>query len=546
MSVGPVRTVRADPIGLVRREVVWTESAELVVHPRTIGVPSTSTGLIRDLEGTPTRDLTSSDVAFHALREYQPGDERRYIHWKSTAKTGTFMVRQFEQTRRSHLVVALTLATGDYASEEEFELAVSVAGSLGVRAIRDGRTVSVVVSTVTPEFAKRKILAVRALATHVPARLLDELAVVDVAAAALNIRDVARVAADDVDGISVAFLVTRIAHDRRRAACRVATRSRSGSRSSRSSATRMPCPASGASPASACSPSATSTTCASRSPGRRRSHEHGQRRRAPPHRRASSSSTRSCSGRPPRSRPSRCGRSTRTRASSCWSPSRPCSASVVAILGAVFRWKSFVVILVGFGVLLLAGVPLAVPDQAIAGFLPSLDGIRELLAGVALGWKQLLTIALPVGDYQALLVPAFVLVLTSTIVALSIALRARWGELGVIPPIVALHRGHRVRAGEGAVAGPVGARHARRRAALADLAALAQAPGVDPRCSTRATDGATSAAAVDSGFGVRNLIAGGLLLAVAATASIGAASRSAAGGDRDVLRTVDRAAVRSA
>ncbi|MEO8263489.1 MAG: DUF58 domain-containing protein, partial [Pseudolysinimonas sp.] len=203
----PVRTVRADPIGLVRRELLWTDSAELVVHPRTIGVPSTSTGLIRDLEGAPTRDLTSSDVAFHALREYQNGDERRYIHWKSTAKTGTFMVRQFEQTRRSHLVVALTLATGDYASEEEFELAVSVAGSLGVRAIRDGRTVSVVVSTVTPEFAKRKMLAVRALATHVPARLLDELAVVDVAAAALNIRDIARIAADDVDGISVAFLV---------------------------------------------------------------------------------------------------------------------------------------------------------------------------------------------------------------------------------------------------------------------------------------------------------------------------------------------------
>jgi uncharacterized protein (DUF58 family) len=207
VPVGPVRTVRADPIGLVRRELLWTESAELVVHPRTIGMPSTSTGLIRDLEGTPTRDLTSSDVAFHALREYQNGDERRYIHWKSTAKTGRFMVRQFEQTRRSHLVVALTLATGDYASEEEFELAVSVAGSLGVRAIRDGRTVSVVVSTVTPEFAKRKMLAVRALATHLPARLLDDLAVVDVAAAALNIRDVARVAADDVDGISVAFLV---------------------------------------------------------------------------------------------------------------------------------------------------------------------------------------------------------------------------------------------------------------------------------------------------------------------------------------------------
>lgn len=207
VSVGPVRTVRADPIGLVRREVVFTEAVELMVHPRTIGVPSTSTGLIRDLEGTPTTDLTSSDVAFHALREYQNGDERRYIHWKSTAKTGTFMVRQFEQTRRSHLVVALTLATSDYVSEQEFELAVSVAGSLGVRAIRDGRTVSVVVSTITPEFAKRKILAVRSLATHLPARLLDDLAVVDVASSALGIRDIARVAADDVAGISVAFLV---------------------------------------------------------------------------------------------------------------------------------------------------------------------------------------------------------------------------------------------------------------------------------------------------------------------------------------------------
>jgi uncharacterized protein (DUF58 family) len=207
IPVGPVRTVRADPIGLVRRELVWTEAEDLVVHPRTVGVPSTSTGLIRDLEGTPTRDLTSSDVAFHALREYQPGDDRRYIHWKSSAKTGTFMVRQFEQTRRSHLVVALSLATSDYATEEEFELAVSVAGSLGVRAIRDGRTVSVVVSTITPEFAKRKTYAVRSLATHVPARLLDDLAVVEAASAALGIRDVGRIAAEDNIGISVAFLV---------------------------------------------------------------------------------------------------------------------------------------------------------------------------------------------------------------------------------------------------------------------------------------------------------------------------------------------------
>lgn len=207
VPVGPVRTVRADPFGLVRRELEWTERRELVVHPRTIGVPATSTGLIRDLEGTATRDLTSSDVAFHALREYRPGDERRHIHWRSTAKTGTYMVRQFEQTRRSHIVVALSLAVGDYATEEEFELAVSAAGSLGVRAIRDGRTVSVVVGAETPEFAKRRVVATRSLATHLPARLLDDLAVVEPSPASLGIRDLARVTAEETEGISVVFLV---------------------------------------------------------------------------------------------------------------------------------------------------------------------------------------------------------------------------------------------------------------------------------------------------------------------------------------------------
>ncbi len=205
--VGPARSVRADPIGLVRRELVWADAAELFVHPRTIGIPSLSSGLIRDLEGNPTRDLTNSDVSFHALREYQPGDDRRYIHWKSTAKTGIHMVRQFEETRRSHIMIALSLASGDFASSAEFELAVSVTGSLGVRAIRDVREVLVVVSEKTPEFAKRKTLAVRPLSTLSRARLLDELAVQDFAESALSIVDLARVAGAQVLGVSIVFLV---------------------------------------------------------------------------------------------------------------------------------------------------------------------------------------------------------------------------------------------------------------------------------------------------------------------------------------------------
>ena len=207
VAVGPARTVRADPLGLVRRELVWTGSTELFVHPRTIAIPSMSTGFVRDLEGNTTRDLTSSDISFHALREYAAGDERRNIHWKSTAKTGTYMVRQFEETRRSQLVVALSLAEADYASDEEFEMAVSVAGSLGARAIRDTRDVAVVVSEKTPDFAKRKVFAISRLSTVTRARLLDDLALVDRAEAALSILDIARVAGSQISGVSVAFLV---------------------------------------------------------------------------------------------------------------------------------------------------------------------------------------------------------------------------------------------------------------------------------------------------------------------------------------------------
>jgi len=207
VAVGPARTVRADPIGLVRRELIWTGTTELFVHPRTIGIPSMSAGLVRDLEGTPTRDLSNADIAFHALREYQPGDERRNIHWKSTAKTGIHMVRQFEQTRRSHVVIALSLASADFATDAEFELAVSVAGSLGSRAIREIREVSVVVSEKTPEFAARKVVAVRSLSTRTRERLLDELAVVEHAETAIAITDIARVAGGQVVGVSVAFLI---------------------------------------------------------------------------------------------------------------------------------------------------------------------------------------------------------------------------------------------------------------------------------------------------------------------------------------------------
>ncbi|WGD37988.1 DUF58 domain-containing protein [Lysinibacter sp. HNR] len=207
ITVGPARSVRTDPLLLLRRELVWTGGLTLFVHPVTVAIPSTSTGLVRDLEGNPTRDLTTSDISFHALREYVPGDDRRHIHWKSTARTGALMVRQYEQTRRSQLLIQLSTASSDYHTEEEFELAVSVVGSLGIRAIRDARDLAVTVGDELSEYAPRPAPSVTRLRVTSPSRLLDDLSGVSHSERSIPLIPLSTVSASAVTAISVAFMV---------------------------------------------------------------------------------------------------------------------------------------------------------------------------------------------------------------------------------------------------------------------------------------------------------------------------------------------------
>jgi uncharacterized protein (DUF58 family) len=143
VKVGPVSVVRGDPLGLFERVHRRDEPVDLFVHPRTVLFDGQSLGFLRDLEGLPATDLSPDDVSFHALREYQAGDDLRHVHWKSTARTGHIMVRQYEETRRSHFVIGLSTSPADYRDDDEFELAISVAGSLGLRALRDSQRVEV-------------------------------------------------------------------------------------------------------------------------------------------------------------------------------------------------------------------------------------------------------------------------------------------------------------------------------------------------------------------------------------------------------------------
>lgn len=208
IPIGPARSVKGDALGIARREVVSGRQVVLHVHPVTAVLPSFATGFLRDLEGRTTDDLSPSDVAFHTLREYTPGDDRRHIHWRTTARLGTKMVRQFVDTRRSHLGLVLSTDPADWADDDEFELGVSVAGSLG-------RTVLVEDQDVTA------VIGGRRAPSQSPALLLDALSAVEPEAGSPAVRDLVQRSLAHLRAASVVGVVVGSATDARtlRSAC---------------------------------------------------------------------------------------------------------------------------------------------------------------------------------------------------------------------------------------------------------------------------------------------------------------------------------------
>jgi hypothetical protein len=114
--------------------------------------------------------------------------------------------------------------------------------------------------------------------------------------------------------------------------------------------------------------------------------------------------------------------------------------SAVALLGAVLRLPAAVVVVATVVGFVATGVPAAVPSEA-DGLLPTGQGVVDLVAGVALGWKRLLTVSLPVGAYEALLVPYFVTVLVATVVGVTVATRASRREVAGLPALVVFAAG---------------------------------------------------------------------------------------------------------
>jgi uncharacterized protein (DUF58 family) len=208
ITVGPITIGRGDPLGVLRREHTWPGVQTIYVHPVTMAVPSASAGLMRDIEGAVTKSIVDSDLSFHAIRNYVAGDARRHIHWRSTAKTGVLMVRQYEETRRSRIAVVMDLASPEYATEDEFELAVSAAASLGQQAVREGREVVMAASAEIPEHARGAVHSIRWLPTLTPRAMLDGMSGVTSSESVMSLAQVSAMTAQEVPQLSLVFLVT--------------------------------------------------------------------------------------------------------------------------------------------------------------------------------------------------------------------------------------------------------------------------------------------------------------------------------------------------
>lgn len=143
--LGPLRLSTRFPFGLFRYSMQCGMPATLTVLPR-LGRLTQSWKALRheSFAGNDRREHRPGiDGDFYGLRPWQRGDSRRWIHWRTSARAGGVMVRQFEQPHSRDAAIVLDLwqpAVPDAASAENVELAVSFAATLAAELCRTGNS----------------------------------------------------------------------------------------------------------------------------------------------------------------------------------------------------------------------------------------------------------------------------------------------------------------------------------------------------------------------------------------------------------------------
>src|SRR4051812_24258717 len=124
-----VDLVRPDPFGLAYGRIRKPLPERIVVLPRRYRLPPVLLPAQRLLQpgGHALASSIGDSEEFLSLREYRPGDSLRRVHWKSFARTGEPVVKEYEsEFFERHALVLDTSSGGDSPA---FEEAVSIAAS---------------------------------------------------------------------------------------------------------------------------------------------------------------------------------------------------------------------------------------------------------------------------------------------------------------------------------------------------------------------------------------------------------------------------------
>ncbi len=140
---GPVRLSTRFPFGLFSRTITNGDSETLIVLPR-LGrlTEGWAARRVEPFSGTHRRRRQPGPEGdFFGIREWRPGDGRRLIHWRSSARLGKLVVRQFERPRSRDVAVVLDLWRPEEPAAKDLktvELAVSFAATVLADLCRKG------------------------------------------------------------------------------------------------------------------------------------------------------------------------------------------------------------------------------------------------------------------------------------------------------------------------------------------------------------------------------------------------------------------------
>jgi uncharacterized protein (DUF58 family) len=150
-TVGPTTVMASDPFGLVTADTRSTDVGELIVRPTTVPLASLALPIAwRDGAATLSHSVGSGGSDDASVREYRHGDDLRKIHWRSTARSGAFMVRQEERPWHGESMVLLDHRAMAYPTVPTqpdslaLEWAISAAASIACHLADRGRRVAVV------------------------------------------------------------------------------------------------------------------------------------------------------------------------------------------------------------------------------------------------------------------------------------------------------------------------------------------------------------------------------------------------------------------